>query len=124
MKAIKICKENESIIAEAIAAAEGKATERKLTANYLIENIDHFNWIMAANHWAGTKATIGYGGTVAHAYKYTPMATKATVLAKSTGWCLIDVARLPMYCSDVYLIYLPDAAKAWYTDHIQDMMRK
>lgn len=96
MKPIVINNKNIQRINNAIAEAEGRATERTINYHLLCRSIFEIEvWLgIPKVAMTGIKAHIDYHAqTFPRAYKYTPMSTHALVEKTRTGWKLIDVYR-------------------------------
>lgn len=98
MKEIKINEKNITAIEEAIKEAQGKATERTITAQNIIEYAEKIR--IDAQTYSSKKATVGMTAVIdkhaqrfARAYKYAPQSTQFQILCKATGWYLVDVYR-------------------------------
>ena len=109
-------------LSAAIREAEGRATERCLTARAVVLAIESIteNLKIPASRMRGIKATVCPAAQdFPRAYKYTPKATTFCIEYKSTGWVVTDISRTACpRASQEYYIELTEDAKAAIIDRI------
>lgn len=109
-------------LSAAIREAEGRATERCLTARAVVLAIESIteNLKIPASRMRGIKATVCPAAQdFPRAYKYTPEATTFCAEYKSAGWVITDIARTACpRASQEYYIELTEDAKAAILDRI------
>ena len=123
---VRAAEDNLARIAEPLSAAireaEGRATERCLTARAVVLAIESIteNLKIPASRMRGIKATVCPAAQdFPRAYKYTPKATTFCIEYKSAGWVVTDISRTACpRASQEYYIELTEDAKAAIIDRI------
>ncbi len=117
--------ENAEKIQRAIDEAEGKARERKVTAEKLIacaEKMDKKLGIAPA-HLKGVTARVDINAQdFPNAYRYIPESTVATFEHTGRAWALIDVKRdRTDIASKAVRLNLTDEAREWIVRRFESM---
>ena len=119
MKEIKLTEKNYESIAEAIAVAEGRATERKIIVLDIIEASERI--LTSTLKYSSKKSAIGMKATIdkhaqhfANAHHFTPESTHFTIAYHSGSWYVTNISRDRCHrnANQEYSIHLTDAQKS------------
>lgn len=127
-KAAKIYSTNLEALAEAISNAEGRATARTMSAEYvdskLFYVVNRYLNGMPKKSITGTRATI-HASTekLPSSYKYRAESTQAEFMHDGKGWVLVSVWRGTLKQSSAAKegveLELSDTAKEWLLDSLK-----
>ena len=97
MKTIKIDEQHAEKLTAAIAAAEGKARARTITAADMVADVERISKRFALITKAaleGVQVDVDHHARIfPKAYKYTPESTHFSAVYKRGGWYLVEVER-------------------------------
>ena len=103
----------------AIAAAEGKASVRRLTADLVHTYVQHIEKMLSTRllkkDWAGLEFSVDpHAQSFPGAYKGTPESTQFTLMRTASGWFVTNIRRRECQgpTSRIYCRNMPEKAEA------------